>query len=74
MHRKPYILITGDDESGIPRVWLWVAKHKAYLPWKFDDAIHTPQWKAFVADACAKSPGKRSADEKRAIEISLLTR
>jgi len=64
--RKPPIMFTGENQ-----IWLFVAKHRAYLPWKFSDAVQTPQWQAFIADAIAKKPDQRSADEKRAIEIEL---
>lgn len=33
-NRKPAIHF---DASG--EIWLWVAKHRAYLPWKMDDAL-----------------------------------
>ena len=64
--RKPPIMITGENQ-----IWLFVAKHRGYLPWTFSDAVHTPQWKAFIADAIAKKPEQRSADETQAIKIEL---
>ena len=60
--RKPPIMITGENQ-----IWLFVAKHRGYLPCTFSDAVHTPQLKAFIA----KKPEQRSADETQAIKIEL---
>jgi hypothetical protein len=63
--RKTPVMFKGDQ------IYLFISKSCNYLPWKMTDAVETPQWKTFVANAIAKNPLDRTSDETRAITIEL---